>query len=66
MIGKHINPARLSPESLAMNILPGRSSGLFPVYCLPITHGAWQWPQCKQFCLFRLSRMNSWNSQLRG
>jgi hypothetical protein len=25
----------LSPESSVINNLPGRSSGLFPVYCLP-------------------------------
>jgi len=39
----------LSPESSVINIVSGRSSGLFPVYGLPIPPQAGQWLQCKQF-----------------
>ncbi len=54
MRGSQIYSACFSPESVAINMLPGRSSGLFPVYCLPILRFAGQWPQCKQFRFKRI------------
>jgi hypothetical protein len=49
--GSRIYSACLSPESVAILNATGRSSGLFPVYRLPISFKMRQWLKCKRIRL---------------